>query len=128
MLLQRFLLLIFFHWSISFYIYIEKYIKISLQLFILNYFSWYPFIGNQHCVKNVQIRSFFWSVFSCIRTEYEPEKTPYLDTFHAVSCNQCKCGCTQNTWLDYSLENELYFPRQLFRLINVKDWTNPLWF
>ena len=23
-----------------------------------------------HCVKSVQIRSFFWAVFSCIRTEY----------------------------------------------------------
>ena len=23
-----------------------------------------------HCVKRVQIRSFFWSVFSCIPTEY----------------------------------------------------------
>ena len=32
-----------------------------------------------HCVKNVQIRSFFWSVFSCIRTEYEDlrSKSPY---------------------------------------------------
>ena len=38
-----------------------------------------------HCVKSIQIRSFFWSVFSRIRTEYGPEKTPYLDTFHAVS-------------------------------------------
>ena len=56
----------------------------------------------KHCVKSVQIRSFFWSVFSCIRTEYGeidtpylsvfstnagkygPEKTPYLGTFHAV--------------------------------------------
>ena len=37
-----------------------------------------------HCVKCVQLRSFFWSVFSRIRTEYGPEKTPYLDTFHAV--------------------------------------------
>ena len=37
-----------------------------------------------HCVKSVQIGSFFWSVFSCIRPEYGPEKTPYLDTFHAV--------------------------------------------
>ena len=25
---------------------------------------------NIHCVKSVQIRSIFWSVFSCIRTEY----------------------------------------------------------
>ena len=26
--------------------------------------------SNNHCVKSVQIRSFFWSVFSCIRTEF----------------------------------------------------------
>ena len=46
-----------------------------------------------HCVKFVQIQSFFWSVFSRIRTvsvfspntgKYGPEKTPYLDNFHAV--------------------------------------------
>ena len=33
------------------------------------------------------IWSIFWSVFSCIQSEtgkYGPEKTPYLDTFHAV--------------------------------------------
>ena len=40
--------------------------------------------GNSFCIKSVQIRSFFWSVFSRIRTEYGPEKTMYLDTFHAV--------------------------------------------
>ena len=56
--------------------------------------------GNHHCVKSIQIRSYFWSVFFCNRTEYEiysvnlciqsetgkygPEITPYLDTFHAV--------------------------------------------
>ena len=37
-------------------------------------------------MKSVQIRSNFWSVFSCIRTEYGPEITPYLYTFHAVLC------------------------------------------
>ena len=56
--------------------------------------------SSEHCVKSVEIRSFFWSVFCCIWTEYweirslsvfrpnsgkyGPEKTPYLDTFHAV--------------------------------------------
>ena len=32
-----------------------------------------------HCVKSVQIRSYFWSVFSCIRTEYGDllHKSPY---------------------------------------------------
>ena len=28
------------------------------------------FFDELHCVKSVQIRSFFWSVFSCIWTEY----------------------------------------------------------
>ena len=40
--------------------------------------------SDKHCVKSVQIRSYFWSVFSCIRIEYGPEITPYLDTFHAL--------------------------------------------
>ena len=33
-----------------------------------------------HCVKNVQIRSFLWPVFSRIRTEYGDlrSKSPYL--------------------------------------------------
>ena len=29
-----------------------------------------PFKASYHCVKSVQIRKFFWSVFSCIRMEY----------------------------------------------------------
>ena len=53
-----------------------------------------------NCAKSVQIRSYFWSVFSGMWTEYEeirhlslfspnagkygPEITLYLDTFHAV--------------------------------------------
>ena len=28
-----------------------------------------------HCVESVQIRSFFWLVFSCIRTEYREIRT-----------------------------------------------------
>ena len=34
---------------------------------------------NGHCVKSVQIQSFFLSVFSCIRAEYGdlPSKSPY---------------------------------------------------
>ena len=35
-------------------------------------------------MKIVQIWSFFWSDFSCIRTEYGPEKTSHLHAFHAV--------------------------------------------
>ena len=39
-----------------------------------------------HCVKSVQIRSYFWSVFSPNTGNYEAEITAYLDTFHAVLC------------------------------------------
>ena len=59
------------------------------------------FILQKHCVKSVQIRSFFWSVFfphsDWIRRDtpylsvfspnagkYGPDKTPYLHTFHTV--------------------------------------------
>ena len=40
-----------------------------------------------HCVKSVQTRSLFWSVFpvfSLTMRKYGSEKTTYLDTFHAV--------------------------------------------
>ena len=57
-----------------------------------------------HCIKSAQIRSFFWSVFSCIRTDYGDllrkssysvriqenmalKKIPYSVTFHAVRQN-----------------------------------------
>ena len=35
-------------------------------------------------MKSFQIRSFFWSVLYRIQSEYGPEITPYLDTFHTV--------------------------------------------
>ena len=54
-----------------------------------------------HCVESVQVRSFFWSVFPCIRIEYgnlgskspypvriqentDQRKTPYFHTFQAM--------------------------------------------
>ena len=61
----------------------EKLISLSRGMLIAleNCFS--SLVG-MHCVKSVQIRSFFWSVFSPNAGKYGPEKTPYLDTFHAV--------------------------------------------
>ena len=39
------------------------FLKMQTKTFLLHY-------CNRHCVKGVQIRSYFWSVFSRIRTEY----------------------------------------------------------
>ena len=41
--------------------------------------------GTTHCVKSVQIWSYFWSVFNLNTGKYGPEITSYLDTFHAVT-------------------------------------------
>ena len=58
-----------------------------------------------HCLKSVQILSYFWPAFSCIRTEYGgllrkslysvriqentgPEINLYLETFHAVTISE----------------------------------------
>ena len=39
-----------------------------------------------HCVKSVQTRSYFWSVFSCIPEKYGPETTvSELSTVYAVT-------------------------------------------
>ena len=40
------------------------------KLFLVRTFLYSDWIRIFHCVKSVQIRSYFWSVFSFIRTEY----------------------------------------------------------
>ena len=79
-----------------FYAKLRSFLKIPEHLFYIKSFNnwlWFTCKGTMilgffyHCVKNVQIRSYFWSVFSCIRTEYRkcgPEINPYLDIFHAL--------------------------------------------
>ena len=70
--------------------------------------------------KVSQIRSFFWSVFSCIRTEYwdlqskyRPEKTPYLDTFqagnsHTFTQQRQMQPLHRNQGIDLSIISTLY--------------------
>ena len=42
----------------------------------------------KHCVKSVQIQSFFWSVFFCIRTEYRKIWTRKNSAFGHFSCSE----------------------------------------
>ena len=49
-----------------------------------NVYSQHSICGKTDCVKSVQMRSFFWSVFSCIcrnTGKYRPEKTPFFGYF-----------------------------------------------
>ena len=40
-----------------------------------------------HCMKSVQIRSYFWSVFSCIQSEYRKIRTRNNSVFGHFSCS-----------------------------------------
>ena len=42
-------------------------------------------IKNTDCVKSVQIRGYFWSVFSCVRTEYRKIRTRNKSVFGHIS-------------------------------------------
>ena len=53
------------------------------------------FQNNFHCVKNVQIRSFFWSLFSCIWTEYRKIRTRKNTVFGHFS----RSGILKLLWL-----------------------------
>ena len=76
------------------------YLTLNMSLHFLSRYVIYS-LRKSHSMKSVQIRSFFWSVLSCFRTEYgdllrkspysvqiqenmDQKKTPYLDTFQAV--------------------------------------------
>ena len=44
---------------------------VSIELTLLLFLQIYNIVGSSyHCVKSVQIRNFFWSIFFCIWTEY----------------------------------------------------------
>ena len=67
--------------------------------------------GSSHWMKSVQIRSFLWFVFSCIRTEHgdlrskssylvqiqknTDQKKLHMDTLHAASTNNTKTSSTK---------------------------------
>ena len=63
---------------------------------------------NSHCVKSVQIRSFFWSVFSCIRTEYRKiriRKNSLFGHFSRSVKQNKKCLQWYNFFVKYEFTN-----------------------
>ena len=61
--------------------------------------------GDEHCMKSIQIRTYFWSIFSPNTGKERPEITPYLYTFHAVEI----VGRTINNFLDTHLMAAVIF-------------------
>ena len=69
-------------------------------------FQWIIYFAKSrylHCVKSVQIRSFFWSVFYCIRTEYRKIRTRNNSVFGHISRSD-----TENYYVYISLVSSLH--------------------
>ena len=63
----------------------------ALLYFFIYLFIYFIFWGVLicHCVKSFQVRSYFWSVFSCIRTEYGKIRTRKNFVFAHFSRSVC---------------------------------------
>ena len=70
--------------SLSIYFSIDNCVKIvQIQSFFWSVFSCIRTEYGDSQVKSVQIRSFFWSVFPCIRTEYGDLRSPNTGKYRA---------------------------------------------
>ena len=83
-----------------------------------------------HCVKSVQIRSFFWSVFFCIRTEYGNlrSKSPYSVRIQENTDQKKLCIWSlfmQWSWLQYYSDS---LNKNWLKVITVNPSRNVLTF
>ena len=79
--LQKYRIILFYHNN-----YLHKWLVHFLICLLLNLLS--PLMGwPTHCVKSVQIQSFFWSIFFCIRPEYRKIRTKKISVFGHFPCS-----------------------------------------
>ena len=77
---------------------------------------------NQYCVKSFEIRSYFWSVFSCIRTEYEHPRRNAISiklqsNFFEISLRH---GCSASeVWFE-AIKNSTQHPAKII------NWLYPI--
>ena len=60
--------------------FLKSYFHITLQILQLWHHKLLSWWLSSHCVKSVQIQGFFWSVFSCIWTEYRDLRSKSPDS------------------------------------------------
>ena len=77
---------------------------------------------NQYCVKSLELRSYFWSVFSCIRTEYEHPRRNAISiklqsNFFEISLRH---GCSASeVWFE-AIKNSTQHPAKII------NWLYPI--
>ena len=65
----------------------SRYFSITVWKLILSQLSLYCFYYHHHCVKSVQIRSYFWSPLSFIQSECRKTRTGNNSLFGQFSCS-----------------------------------------
>ena len=78
--------------------------------------------GDVHCVNSVQIQSYFWSVFSCIRIEYRKIRTRNNSVFGHFS----RSGLQHEVTEGYLLENIYHKKHYLPKVFSASDKPVPL--
>ena len=60
------------------------------KIFVNSYYGTIHKSKAYHCVKSIQVQSLFWSVLSCIQTEYRKTKTRKNSVFGHFSRSVCR--------------------------------------
>ena len=73
-----------------------------------------------HCMKSVQIRSYFWSVFSCIRTEYKKIRTRKIFVFGHFSHSLVFSNFTWFFNLSKNILQTIVVPNKILQVVIEK--------
>ena len=83
-----------------------------------------------HCVKSVRIRSYFWSVFSCIQFEYRQIRTRNNSVFGNFSRNEFSCKYNLRLVLGLNKPNNIIWnnrrPKRNYKIVSCSLKNLPL--
>ena len=72
-----------------------------MNFWIMHVFFW---LALRHCLKSVRIRSFSWSVFSCIQSKYRKIRTRKSSVFGHFSRSECNKLTKWKEKISFSLQ------------------------
>ena len=75
-----------------------------------------------HCVKSVQIWSFFWAIFSCMRTEYRKIRTTKNSIFGHFS-RSVRSNPAFHFWYSAKLSELINF----FSIVCILPWNHSMY-
>ena len=81
---------------------------------------------DQHCMKSVEILSYFLSVFSCIQSEYKKIRTRNNFVFGHVSRSAMECNCYAHSKNSYKRNSKIHLEKDTEKVLEYKTFDH-LW-